>query len=228
MFRWLQTTALVCAVTAIPLGLGAETAPTVFAPADAPELRALGQTIETQSIDAVTARRIALVVVDDASRRTDGTLEQIQADQALVLQLAKLAGDDPEIMAIHANLVGVEAGIEEDLIRVLTLAKASSRALDRLARDNPGIGGTYMQRGLNALHSPPIAGRIQIAINDFERLSSGDFDLSEAGRAEVQLLLAQSYLKAGQQGAAEPLLATVVQADVPRWSETAKTILAGL
>ena len=195
---------------------------------EASGLRDQSQSIAGQALDVTTARRIALVIVDDASSRVDGTIEQIQADQALVLQLAEMAGNDPEILAVHANLLGVEAGIETGLIRVLTLAKQSSRTLDRLVRDNPEVGGTYMQRGLNALHSPPIAGRIQIAIDDFEKLSSGAFDLSAASQAEVRLLLARSYIKAGREADAQPLLAEVAQANVPRWSDAAQTVLAGL
>jgi len=228
MSKWIQTTVQALAMTALPFMVDAGSAPTVFAPANATALRDQGETLEGQTVDVETARRIALVVVDDASRRTDGTLEQIQADQARVQKLAELTGSDPEILAIHANLLGVEAGIEKNLMRVLTLAKASSRALDKLVRDNPEIGGTYMQRGLNALHSPPIAGRIQIAIDDFENLLSGEFDLSDAGRAQIRLLLAQSYLKAGREHDAKPLLNRVAQANVPRWSIAAQSVLAGL
>lgn len=170
MSRWVHTMLQALAFAALPFIVDAGSAPTVFAPDNATALRDQGQALGDQAVDIETARRIALVVVDDVSRRADGTLEQIHADQALVLDLAERTGNDPEILAIHANLLGVEAGIEENLIRRLTLAKTSSLTLDKLVREHPDIGGTFMQRGLNALHSTLIARRIQIAIDDCERL----------------------------------------------------------
>ncbi|GAA4222697.1 hypothetical protein GGQ68_001027 [Sagittula marina] len=228
MPNWILNTVGALALVALPNAGSAGTAPTIFAPENVPALRQQAQAVAATAVSVEDARKIALVIVDDASRRPDGTLEQIEADQSLVMDLAKQTGNDPEIMAVHANLVGIEAGIEQDLIRVLTLAKASSRALDKLVRDNPDNGGVLMQRGLNALHAPKIAGRIQIAIDDFETLSTGEFHLTDELNAQVQLLLAQSLIKAERTQDAQPLLASVAEADVPQWSDAARSILAGL
>ncbi|MGL6209568.1 MAG: hypothetical protein ACRC14_07045 [Paracoccaceae bacterium] len=213
--------------SALPLSALAGTPPTRFLPEQAPELRSLAQAVP-DGFSVEQARQVALVILDDASRRTDGSIAQVQADQVRVTGLAGVAGDDPEILAIHANLLGIEAGLEPDLVRVLTLAKAGTRALDQLVRDNPDNGGVLLQRALGALHAPPVAGRIGIAVTDFRSLVDGDFGLSAPAHAEIQVLLAQSLIKAGQKTEAEAVLQAVAAGDVAEWATAAQALLSDL
>ena len=213
--------------SSLPLTALAGTPPTLFLPDQAPELRNLAQALpEALAVEQI--RQVALVILDDASRRTDGTIAQVQADQARVAGLAGLAGDDPEILAIHANLLGIEAGLETDVIRVLTLAKTGTRALDQLVRDNPDNGGVLLQRALGALHAPPVAGRIGIAVTDFRSLLDGDFGLTPGVHAEMQVLLGRSLIKAGQKAEAEAVLKAVADGEIAQWAAAAKTLLADL
>lgn len=228
MHEFTRTLAISLAIGLAPLPALAETAPTAFPVVGLDELRTrLGQ-MPDATLTGKQARQMALIVLADAAERPKGDVAGLQQDQALVQALAGLADSDPEIEAIGANLMAMEAGAETSVSRVMQLARSASRTLDRLVRDNPDNGGVLLQRGTNALYAPRIAGRIRIAVADLETLLEPRFALTDNDRAYVQTLLAQAYAKSNRRDEARALLETLVSADLPHWSGAAATLLSEL
>lgn len=228
MREYTKTLAIAAAIGLVPLSALSQTAPTSFPMAELEELKASIANIPQSVVSAEQARQMALIVLADAAERPQGDVEGLQLDQAIVQSLAELAGNDPEILAVGANLTAMEAGAESNLARVMRLARSASRTLDKLVLDNPDNGGVLLQRGTNALYAPRIAGRIRIAVADFEALLAPPFDLGISDRAYVQTLLAQSYAKANRKDEARDVLQGLVTADLPHWSSAAATLLKEL
>lgn len=228
MRAYTKKLAMAVAIGLVPVSVFAQTAPTSFPSAERDALIAELAKLPDSVVSPEQARQMALVVLAEAAERPKGDVDGLLQDQAIVQALAELAGNDPEILAVGANLIGMQAGAETNLAKVMRLARGASRTLDRLVRDNPDNGGVLMQRGTNALYAPKISGRIRIAVADFEALLDPRFPMPASDRAYVQTLLAQAYAKANRKSDARDVLQDLIAADLPYWSGNAETLLKEL
>lgn len=172
-------------------------------------------------------RQLALLVLIRTSETKPLKPETLEAAKAELAKIAAAANNDPEVLAIAANIRAMEAGLAKSPMSALVISKEVTRTLDRLVKDNPDNGGVLMQRGSNALYAPPVAGRGSIAVTDFETLLSGRFQLDEASTLRTRELLGQAYEKVGRKADARKAFEALAASSNPYWQRRGKDLLQG-
>jgi len=109
--------------------------------------------------------------------------------------------DNAVALAYAGSLLGLKIGyhlIPED--QIAPAANQAGAALDRAVKLAPDSIEVRMARGYSSFHTPSIAGRDALAIEDFTRVIElfKQLPIAEARRAEVHLVLGDAYRKMGE------------------------------
>jgi signal transduction histidine kinase len=134
---------------------------------------------------------LALSHEEDALIEGEKTFRQILARQP----------DNAVALAYAGSLLGLKIGyhlIPEDQIG--PTANQAGAALDRAVKLAPDSIEVRMTRGYSSLHTPSVAGRDALAIEDFTRVIELFKQLpgAEARQAEIHLVLGDAYRKMGE------------------------------
>lgn len=157
-----------------------------------------------------------------------GKADPITADcvEPEVARIESWQSEDPELRAMLENLRGMQAAYAQ-AFKAMQIGRQSQRALDRLVRDHPDLGGVRLQRGIGGLYAPRIAGRWSQARQDFETLLAGDYDMSAEDRLFVTALHAAAALRTDRPEAAAGSLRVLETSGSPYWQAEAQRIRAG-
>ena len=133
---------------------------------------------------------------------------------------------DPELAAMLANLTGMTASYAKPM-QAMQIARQAQRQFDRLVLDHPGHGGVLLQRAVNGLYSPRVAGRWTQATIDLQTLLEGDFGLGAGDRLYILSLHAAAALRIEKPALAQPSLDALQASGSAYWAAAAERIAAG-